>query len=1263
LLQQARETWGAGDGLHAEAAVQTRGLVALDERLRQGTQGIVLVRATSLDAARAVREHVARRMRATSSFVVMARSRQGAPLWQDVLLQLEPHAPGSRRNEEGHVSVERLVAAAAGRQVVVVAPVPALVPGGGVSWDQSMAIELASRSFIVVFVDEARAVDASFDPAALETEPFDVAADLDDAERDCWWSVLAASATRDVGDLALSELEAWWARARRLDAVPEAPRPLTKMEAAIVGALALAGRPWPVTEVGALGGDPEALHALVRDDFIRETAGWLTLAPSLEEQGDPEIADPAVLTRLAASLASTKSAGAKGATDPWASARAAELYLSAGDFVSADAAMEHALGRLEDAAPRSEMTQRWASAVAASAPEARVFLQCRGAERALAVGEAEEAHRWARAAATSAPDDAGVTLILGRSLVALGDLVAAEVTLLRGQRSLPADDLTMAALLAVELAEVSYLKGDMASAGAGAERALATALSIPVAQSGTQSGGREAAAREAAAKARNTLGKILLAEAKWDQADRHFAEDALMASAQGDTTAELRARLNRGIAFLSNGALDEARAVFDEVRAEGERLGDFRATAFALDNLAVVATWRHDYAEALSLSERTLKLRQRLGDRLTTARIVGNLAELRRKLGLVDHAEHAIAFGRRALGPGMPAERSAHFSFVAARVALDRGHTETAHREITRAIRDAELAGHPKILAEAHRVSARIALEDGDLARARASLVASRELTVTDEARAEVALLDALLARAAGEDAEELGLEALGLARAVGEEEALLEAHLLLCEIYRASGDGDAARSHLTQAIALREQVTTGLPREVVVAFLARRDVAQITRLEAQLASDALATEVFATSAPREPSLPLEGSRRIAPATSSASRAAAVELVGVDPVMRSLHATIKKVARSSSTVLIRGESGTGKELVAAALHRASDRAAGPMVTVNCAALVETLLLSELFGHEKGAFTGATARRRGRFELAEGGTLFLDEIGDISPKTQVALLRVLQERTFERVGGTAPIRVDVHIICATHRDLRAMVERGEFREDLYYRLRGITLEVPALRARTGDLPALADHLLKRIAEEREERTKSLTPGALELLALHRWPGNVRELENALRAASLFAETDVIGECHLTENVDDLRAVAQKAGVALRQARLSTSPSTQANDTLPPAAPPSSTVSPDSGVDSVALDGEDGGDWEAPLPSGEANATAVAYAQVRQGALSLSDLKRQIERDCIARALAETKGNITKAAALLGMKRPRLSQLVKQYGLAAVMSEAL
>jgi transcriptional regulator with GAF, ATPase, and Fis domain len=312
-----------------------------------------------------------------------------------------------------------------------------------------------------------------------------------------------------------------------------------------------------------------------------------------------------------------------------------------------------------------------------------------------------------------------------------------------------------------------------------------------------------------------------------------------------------------------------------------------------------------------------------------------------------------------------------------------------------------------------------------------------------------------------------------------------------------------------------------------------------------------------------------------------------------------------------------------------------------MVTVNCAALVETLLLSELFGHEKGAFTGAIARRRGRFELAEGGTLFLDEIGDISARTQVALLRVLQERTFERVGGTTPIRANVRVICATHRDLKAMVERGEFREDLYYRLRGITLEVVPLRARMGDLPRIAENLLGRIAAERgEPARKTLAIDALELLGRHRWPGNVRELENVLRAASLFAEGDVITASTLVENVDELAALAQA-----------------------PRGRPTLTLVEDvpTGERGACASDDEGDVGEGPLPSCEASATAVAYSQVRAGGTSLPDIKRQIERDCIARALAETKGNITRAAALLGMKRPRLSQLVKQYGLMAVSSE--
>ncbi|PKN46480.1 MAG: hypothetical protein CVU63_07520, partial [Deltaproteobacteria bacterium HGW-Deltaproteobacteria-20] len=208
--------------------------------------------------------------------------------------------------------------------------------------------------------------------------------------------------------------------------------------------------------------------------------------------------------------------------------------------------------------------------------------------------------------------------------------------------------------------------------------------------------------------------------------------------------------------------------------------------------------------------------------------------------------------------------------------------------------------------------------------------------------------------------------------------------------------------------------------------------------------------------------------------------------VGRHATVVRLLAAVEKVARSGAPVLVLGESGTGKELIAEALHNKSDRRAGPLVKVNCAALVDTLLLSELFGHEKGAFTGATARRRGRFEMADGGTLFLDEIGDISPKTQVALLRVLQDGTFERVGGGTTLRGDVRVVCATHRDLAAMVAEGTFREDLYYRLSGVTLRVPALRERLSDMGEIAQHLLHQIGQERAESPKRLTPEVLAVL---------------------------------------------------------------------------------------------------------------------------------------------------------------------------------
>jgi len=230
-------------------------------------------------------------------------------------------------------------------------------------------------------------------------------------------------------------------------------------------------------------------------------------------------------------------------------------------------------------------------------------------------------------------------------------------------------------------------------------------------------------------------------------------------------------------------------------------------------------------------------------------------------------------------------------------------------------------------------------------------------------------------------------------------------------------------------------------------------------------------------------------------------------ILSASPRMHALFALVEEVASLKSTVLIEGESGTGKEMFARAIHEAGRRANRPFVKMSCAALTETLLESELFGHEAGAFTGATGRKRGKFELADGGTLLLDEIGDISPKVQVDLLRVLQERRFFRVGGNDEIAVDVRFIAATNRPLRAMVREGRFREDLFYRLNVIHIQVPPLRERPEDIRLLAVHFGERFAREQGRETPRWTPEAWAVLEAYRWPGNVRELENAVERAMI------------------------------------------------------------------------------------------------------------------------------------------------------------
>ena len=259
-------------------------------------------------------------------------------------------------------------------------------------------------------------------------------------------------------------------------------------------------------------------------------------------------------------------------------------------------------------------------------------------------------------------------------------------------------------------------------------------------------------------------------------------------------------------------------------------------------------------------------------------------------------------------------------------------------------------------------------------------------------------------------------------------------------------------------------------------------------------------------------------------------------LIGSGPAMRRVFDTLQRVAETDLTVLVRGESGTGKELVAQALHARSPRRGRPFVAVNCAAISRELVESELFGHEKGAFTGADARRQGRFEVADGGTIFLDEIGDMPAETQAKVLRVLQERSFERVGGTRALQVDVRVVAATHRNLEEEARRGRFREDLYYRLKVVEIELPPLRERPEDVPALAHRFLERCTSRLGRDKKRLSEAALARLARHAWPGNVRELQNAIEQAAVLAPGPEIeaDDLHLPDGPFAGPAAASPAG---------------------------------------------------------------------------------------------------------------------------------
>jgi len=359
---------------------------------------------------------------------------------------------------------------------------------------------------------------------------------------------------------------------------------------------------------------------------------------------------------------------------------------------------------------------------------------------------------------------------------------------------------------------------------------------------------------------------------------------------------------------------------------------------------------------------------------------------------------------------------------------------------------------------------------------------------------------------------------------------------------------------------------------------------------------------------------------------------------GASEAAQAIRDLISRVANSNATVLITGESGTGKELVARALHDQSNRAGGNFVPINCTAIPKELIESELFGHRKGAFTGAMNDRIGRFEMAHGGTIFLDEIGDLSMDMQVKLLRVLQERTVDPVGGLKPVHVDVRVVAATHCDLEAAIEAGKFREDLYYRLNVLPLKTPALRQRPDDVPELLVHFSRLCAQNQSEPI-AFNDDFLDALQSYAWPGNVRELSNLVdRFSTLFAGQKL--------NLSSVPADLLPKGLAQMQAERCAHPAT----VLKPIAPKPGKVT---SIFSAAAPSEM--DELESNPVEDIIMLAQGLENLPAEGISLKDRLAEIERDLIVQALARTEGNVSQTARLLNLQRTTLIEKLNKYDL--------
>ncbi len=777
------------------------------------------------------------------------------------------------------------------------------------------------------------------------------------------------------------------------------------------------------------------------------------------------------------------------------------------------------------------------------------------------------------------------------------------------------------------LADVDYNRGRYDDARAHAEDVLAV-----TADAGGDADGRlnidESAADRLAIRARNQIGKVEVMGSRAEDARSLFETNRRIAEEWNWSREVDRADKNLAICHMQEGNYDQAIAIFEEVRSRSAGTDGMPQPQLLL-NLGMALQRKNEYSEALERYQEALRVARQIGDERVYGVTAYNLGTLYQDLGAWDRLE--------AISNHLEAQQSREDRHdylgslprgLSANMHMDRGDFAEM-LEITTEWIDSNQSGAaegPAFFAAASTPVAHVEL--GQLEAARRAL----ESLETDSERADAEVArgwrEAALAKLAVEDQDWNEAIAQGKRAAETLEQEGFFRHALVGTLARIRGLVELDRESEAESVASRafselqrraEQVPESFRPRYYRVHRHRQLLETYRSLKGDVPEDVSGwvfdddgAQTETDGHEQQPEVPSDEEYR-------AWRARYAEIVGEDDRLIRVLRRIDQVAESRSPVLIEGESGTGKELVARAIHRhgADQRSNADLVRVNCGAYGENLLFSELFGHEKGAFTGAARSKEGRVVAADGGTLFLDEIDAISPKGQVALLRLLQDGNYERLGGTETYSADVRVVAATSQDLERLVEQGQFRRDLYFRLKGVVLELPPLRDRRGDIPRLLRHFTDRFAEG---EAVDFDREAREFLASYNWPGNVRELQNFVRSVLLFVDGDTVTMDHIRE-FDDF---FEDGDVELEAPDIDYNPEVDDfSDVIQPG-------------------------WGGPNSFDEVQDALVE--EIVADRMSISDMKKRIEHKSIRRALIETEGNITRAAEILQMTRPRLSQIV-------------